>query len=64
MAKIDITGPQAIAAMRALESYLQAGTYEECLVIFGSPKGFEAAVNMNDKLRPVAVKHYKKTRHD
>lgn len=51
-----LTRAQAAAAVTALDSYLLAGTYEECLVAFGSAQGVKAAENARDKLVHIAYK--------
>lgn len=57
---VEVTGPQAHAAIAALDSYLQAGSWDEQLVIFGSASGIRAAYNVREKLTPTAVKHYRR----
>jgi hypothetical protein len=53
MAKVDLTEAQAKVAVQALDSYLMAGSWEECVAIFGSAGGVEAARRARDKLTPV-----------
>jgi len=58
--KVDLTPAQASAAVAALDSYLLAGTEDECVAIFGSPQGTGAAARAKEKLVTVAMPLYRK----
>jgi hypothetical protein len=48
---IDLTPGQLRAVFAALDSYVNAGSYEECRVVFGSEPGVRAAENALQKVR-------------
>jgi hypothetical protein len=48
---VHLTNAQLDAAMAGLDCYLQAGTYEECLIVFGTPQGVKAAERARDEMR-------------
>lgn len=49
-ATAELTGPQIAAAVQALDHFLAAGTYEECLDFFGSAPAVAAAGRAHDEL--------------
>lgn len=54
--KVELTEAQAVACLSALGAYLSAGSYDECLTVFGSAQGIKAAERAFEKLRPVAYR--------
>jgi hypothetical protein len=55
-AVVELTKGELLAVFSALDSYLNAGTVEECRVIFGSHAGTRAASRAQEKVVGVAVK--------
>lgn len=49
-ALVDLTPGELRATFFALDSYLNAGTYDEQLSIFGSPPGVRAAFRAFEKI--------------
>lgn len=50
-AAVEFTDSQAWAALSALDSYLNAASYDESIAMFGSAAAVQAAVNAADKIR-------------
>jgi hypothetical protein len=48
---VPLTAAQIRAAVAALDSYLLAGTADECETIFGSPQATGAAARASDALK-------------
>ena len=47
----ELTPAQVRALVAAVDSYLNAGTMDECITIFGSAQGVEAAARASDELK-------------